>query len=355
VADEIDPVPESPLQEWEEFRSRHPGHRMLQFDPLYSLPVALIDAINKGKAFFSADDEKFERDLAASAGFGFFKGLRYGHAAKDDELVDRSPGRRQRSTADEIDEIINSLLRQSGLREGEIREYAESERTFRMRIDERQCSYVGWLVTNPDFQHDLKMLRQKWESSTPDVLRMPRLKVQWLVRDDGETGPAEFRNDCRDFYLKWGLETLVNWDWPFAMEPDFGSRIRESASEFANAGLVVVIPWYLLRGGKVDMNVLVNQRRFADTPERLRPYVVSQGGGRQGDIGDQRFQRMRFLYRWLELTLKRRYANECNRQLRRLDEAFAAVLKCDGESVRKLRLDMQRRVNGGSKPSANDH
>ena len=60
------------VAEWEAFRSRHAGHRFLDYDPLYALSESLIESIKRHVPdFFRSDEERFERDLARTASFGF--------------------------------------------------------------------------------------------------------------------------------------------------------------------------------------------------------------------------------------------------------------------------------------------
>ena len=62
-----------PHPEWTAFASRHPNHRSLADEAIYSLEVKVIDSIcAEIPGFFSPQDEEFERDLVNTAGLGFF-------------------------------------------------------------------------------------------------------------------------------------------------------------------------------------------------------------------------------------------------------------------------------------------
>jgi hypothetical protein len=58
---------------WREFATRHAGQPFIDCLSLYSLTESIIDAIQaEVPCFFSKDQERFERDLAKTASFGFF-------------------------------------------------------------------------------------------------------------------------------------------------------------------------------------------------------------------------------------------------------------------------------------------
>jgi hypothetical protein len=63
---------------------------------------------------------------------------------------------------------------------------------------------------------------------------------------------------------------------------------------------------------------------------------------KQDEFGDVRYERLAMLYRFLELALRRRYPEECHRRANKLDCAFSRVFQCGEESLRKLRLELQR-------------
>ena len=73
-------TPESPdIHAWEAFAERHAGNPFLGLDPLYALSEPIIDAIGReSPGFFDAGQERFERDLARTAHFGFFLRRAYG-------------------------------------------------------------------------------------------------------------------------------------------------------------------------------------------------------------------------------------------------------------------------------------
>jgi len=337
-----------PFDDWERFKQRHADNGLLRHDPLYSLPSELIDKIvEKIPGFFTPANLRFERDLAASAGFCFSRRLRYGRSVADDELGDESPSQRTQRSDGEIKEIQRHELEKAGRREGEISANEREHEQLLDMIQDRKSSYVGWLVTNPTFQSELARLRGKWEATLNDMPRFPRLPVALIVDEVPTVFPEEIIVDFSSFYFRWGLETLVTWDWPVPMEPDWGTGIREWPHFFTSSGLVLIIPWYLLRRGKIDMKVIAGHRRFQGAPDHLAGWILPKSGGRKGkELGDDRFGQMSKLYRWLCLILDRRYETECRRKTAKLDQAIAKYWKCNRESVKKLRESMRKRLRG---------
>ena len=170
----------------------------------------------------------------------------------------------------------------------------------------------------------------------------------WLMPDptEGAELPPDFRDACYRFFSRWGLDTLLTWDWPVPMEPDLNAGLRPNLNLLSSAGAVLFVPWYLLRGGVVNLQEVIQQCRLASTPDHLFGWVNKQGDRREG-IGDLRYATIRWVYRYHELVLKRRYPGACKGHLSRLDSAFAAVNKCEEDTVKKHRHDLQRTIGAG--------
>lgn len=388
--------------EWDRFSRRHPKCPFLEQDPLYALSELLIDAIrHEIPRFFTDVQERFERDLTRTASFGFF--LRRPFGANTDNGPASGTEDRQRAASEMIDAMLAEELRAAGTDAVEIDEYFHGMENHRAKISDRQDAYAGWLALNTEYRREVWQFRTQWDHAVRAAGRLPRLPV-WLLGDPtgGSDLPSDFREACNQFFCRWGLETLLTWDWPVPMEPDLhtglrtdismlcrnpglalpdqraatgggpddegffgvgaapcggtptapGGRFRGSRqcniSTVLASGMVLFVPWYLLRGGKLDLGDVARYRRLAAAPEHLRGWVDNRKDGAVDKLGDVRYATVRWLYRFDELVLAKRYPAACKGNRQRLDRAFATVLGCDEDSVKKLqrRLQRVRRADG---------
>jgi hypothetical protein len=106
--------------------------------------------------------------------------------------------------------------------------------------------------------------------------------------------------------------------------------------------MVLFVPWHLLRGEQLDLRDVVRQARLSSAPDHLLDWVNKRSDQRSAEFGDARFATIRWLYRYHELALMRRYADACEGNLQRLDLAFASVLGRGEDTIKKLRLELRR-------------
>ena len=335
--------------EWDAFAQRHAGSPFLEHDPLYSLSEELIDSIVKfAPGFFTAEQVKFERDLVRTATFGFFLRAPLGPAHEGAEHeCGPTLKERQETTAGQIDDMLVEELWRTGADKEDREAFFTQHAAQRERTVSRQAAYAGWLLLNAEYRAELRHLRDRWEGAVRDAGRFPRLPM-WLMPDptEGAELPPGFRDECYRFFSRWGLDTLLTWDWPVPMEPDLNVGLRQNMNLLSSAGAVLVVPWYLLRGGVLNLQEVIQQCRLASTPDHLLGWVNKQGHRKGGDLGDARYATIQWLYRYHELVLKRRYPGSCEGNQQRLDHAFASVIKRDEDTVKKLRLELRRAVDG---------
>ncbi len=330
--------------EWDAFSHRHAGCPFLEHDPLYALSEELIDSIvGLVPGFFTAAEVAFERDLAQTASFGFFLHTPLGPAQGCVE-VGSGPtlAERQEATAGQIDAMLAEELRRAGADSEDVSSHFAQHAAQRERTVSRQAAYAGWLLLNATYRAELRHFRECWARAVRDAGRFPRLPL-WAMPDptEGAALPYGFRDACYKFFARWGLDTLLTWDWPVPMEPDLNVGLRENVNLLSSAGAVLFVPWYLLRGGALDVRDVVQQCRLASAPDHLSGWVNKQGDRREG-VGDARYATIRWLYRYHQLVLRRRYPGACEGNLLRLDSAFAAVIEREEDTIKKHRLELRR-------------
>lgn len=329
---------------WDEFAGRHPGHRFLELDPLYSLSEPLIDAVREQVPdFFTGDDEGFERDLARTAGFGFFYRRPFGRTARTiDGGTQEEMDRRAEESSRQIREMLEFEWRARGADGQDIEDRTGWEERFRTRVADLQNAYRGWLVSNPGYRLEVSRLRQRWAEAARAAGGFPRLPLFLMHDPTTELQlPRGFREECEAFYIRWGLQTLVTWDWPDAMDPDMGVGLRRNLNELDEGGLTLFVPWYMARGS-LNLADVVRHSRIGAAPRHLSEWVHRGGAGAGGELGETRYATALTLYRFRELVLDSRYAENCQGRTAALDRAFAKLLGRDEDTVKKVRTFVAR-------------
>ena len=345
---------------WQVLVSHYPGHPCLQDDAVYALPTGLIDAIQRVlPKFWTSEAEAFERELAASATHGFFLGRQIGFPSLDERVVpedepefNRSITERAERVAQGITALIVSELNERGRSEQEKAEYFAKIDELKRKVAERQLGYAGWLATSPDFHRDRDQLRKRWAAKIREIGYMPRFPRSLM----GENPPAiprderDFYSDYMQFYRRWGLDTLATWDLPVPMRPELASRSMYPLSRVGDAGVVMFVPWYLLRDKDITLREIADHHRHLHAPAELASWL----DGLPKNWGHDRYRLMLELYIYLELCLKRRSAARLHRNLERLDLAISRFLAARNaktsqqdrmaETVKRVRLKMMRRL-----------
>lgn len=351
---------------WNCFVRRNRGHRLLNRPILYALTTQLVEEINRRlPSFFSPEDLKFETDLAATVHLAFALG----------RATDRGnrpiSGRLERALS-ESSKKLDHLVEQSRLPgPTDKRVRSKAPESLEPLVKELSEAYRGWLFCNPCFGDELKRLQAKWGTDIASVGHFPWIPQSFFPTDARNSGFApKLLEEFTEFYMAWGIDTLLTWDWPLPMRPELGSRVRQRDVRFSiadlcgkkdakkkrvgraahpswvislsDAGAEIFIPWPMLAGGALGFKGLAMMLR-ADCPEHIHPWLDGRlpSGTR---IGQKRLKAIAFLYRYLFLALLDRYPDQCRRNLERLDRVFAtrAGSGIEEGSVRRLRYVISR-------------
>jgi hypothetical protein len=336
-------ISEPALACWKAFKSRHAGHPFLAYESLYALSEPIIDALRaEVPDFFTAAEVSFERDLARTASFGFFHGRALGFAEEPEDT--HQPGLRQRQaeSAQAIQAMLREEYRRDRVPEPQVEAYFQAAAARAEAAAARRAAYVGWLVTNRRFRSEVDALHVAWGGVVAELRQFPA-QPRWPAYDLGadRAVPGDLTQAMLAFYRRWGLDQLLTWEWPVPMRPDLVGGLWKDADLLADAGVAVFVPWYLLRGDALDLQQLARHAREVDAPAHLRPWVNKARAGAD-ELGDRRYERLAWLYRYMALALWRRYPDACRRRAGKLDRALSRVLERDEESVRKLRQQLQR-------------
>jgi hypothetical protein len=290
---------------WAEFARRHAGNPFLKLDPLYALPLKLIEAIKrKARGFFEPEEESFERELAR---------------------LDRGDPKRRPIRA-----------------RGRLRDLLGEKK--RKALEARIQGYTGWLVTSALFRAERDDLRRDWGEQVEAWGRFPAsgwTDQQWRERLAGVDGPIK---TFRDFYNRWGLERFETWDLPRPLGPEYYGLTGQDASTLSEAGVTVFLPWHLTRDRALTLQDLTGPLKRARDLRHLRGWV-DKG---KGDLGYRRYRRLYLLYRYEYLALVARYGEDLGRKKGALDRAFAwysephGDSKTGAENFKRARLELNK-------------
>jgi hypothetical protein len=298
---------------------------------LYALPQKLLDYIQKSMSgFWSIEEEKFERDLASTVVGGFNHGVpfRCPFLPVPEPELPELPETVERMPSDvEKHPQLNWL-----------------KKTFQKHYDDvelRDLAYTGWLMSNPQFLHERDEHRTLWESSgaLPGVFPTER----FASSNAAVTPPAPVtaaRTEMLNFYKRWGLLTFLTWEVPSPMPSQYFEFFFEDiVGSLRGAGLLVFLPWHLLRDDQFSLSQLAKNLRSLQNLDHLQDWY-SRSGGDPKKLGYRRLRR-RFVLHWcLRLALSARYASRLDGYTERLDKVFAKFLDVGSDSIKKIRLSL---------------
>lgn len=353
------PQPEQPPKvdaAWKELSAEYPGHPALTGGTVYSLPLGLIDEIQRAvQGFFTEEDLAFEFDLAAASPHGFYRQrpffyppLQLGQPAR---VTEESPLQRRAVRA--VENIRNMLaddMRSRGVPASQIQHWFDFAERERDEVEQRRWSYAAWLATSPQFRRQRSRLRSLWERGAADRESLPRWDFSFTGGSRHSAGgqSAEVDEAWVVFSRSWGIEGFATWDLPVPMRPEMAEPSLYPLPDVGGAGLLVFIPWYLLRDKEFDLHALARRQRLLNPATDLEDWLDSK----PKNWGHQRYRVMLQLYFYGELCLRRRYADRVRGNLARLDIAFAKFLLADpqdkkrmsDESIRMIRKYLQQRL-----------
>ena len=147
----------------------------------------------------------------------------------------------------------------------------------------------------------------------------------------------------RSLYRKWGLQGLATWELPVPIRPELTKPSALPYSELSSeAGMLLFVPWYLMRDKDVKLHELADVRRTMGAPPDLDDWL----DGEPANWGYERFGLMLQIYVFLELAIARRYGDRIRRRTGKLDHALSRFFCRErGEEQRtESYVDTVRRV-----------
>jgi hypothetical protein len=288
---------------------------LLDHEPLYAMPMQLIDLVKKELPELLVGMEKKERRLTKLCaekdiiGFAWQRGVsslllhtRCADAVNADTLKTVYEG--FRASQDKKEAAYTKL--QVKLMLGKLEKRSRD-------VDSRLAGYAGWLMSTPQFLEELSELKGKGAAIVSEAREFPQ--ISWLhgdatLRDAGRLvrmsrKESAFRNDYRDFCKKWCLNRLVTWELPEPTGPSGCRLVAGIIPDLAQQGVGVFIPYGFVNPTKIDLSQLVKNLRGCTAPEHLRDWVDEGLQARKG-AGSKRFAQF-FVFKHYWEIIESRY------------------------------------------------
>ena len=271
---------------WTNFEGRHPGQPFLQEDPIYALSEEVVAAIMaEAPGFFTAEQVRFERDLARTTSHGFYLRRpiigsdRVGFAAKDvrpyaagwtpdtgalrlEEFITLANPQGE-SQQEDVLNWVRSVLTDQGTPTG-TRELAQAiqdlllgmrnstdpktyqtlrEKQAQQRqalLQRRQEGYAGWLVLNKTYRDELEDLRRRCQRGMVEQGRFPCAGDYLFPPEPQVPARQSYGDRFQRFYQRWGLDRLLTADLGVAASgghrPVPGFRIGRDSPDHRRGG-----------------------------------------------------------------------------------------------------------------------
>jgi hypothetical protein len=327
-------------QAWQTLAAKYPGRPALAEEAVYALPSALIELIyRKVPGVLTADDAEFERDLTEASPSGFFRGHPIDYAPLGFALpsIGEADEKVRESTARIRQMLVDDALNRGAPR-SLVEEIFSATAQEREIVRETSWGYAGWLATNSEFRRELQALRSQQGDATHDV-DLPSMPFTFAGRSH-DARPDEFYKLWLPFFQRWGIDKMATWDLPVPLRPELSTPSLYDMAQAGPAGVVVFMPWHLLRLRSFDIYAMADRAQLFRLPSGVAPWL----NPREKHWGVKRYHAMLQMLVYLELGLKRRYGERLHRTTKKLDDALSRFLGLDVDSVRKVRQRMAKRL-----------
>jgi hypothetical protein len=136
----------------------------------------------------------------------------------------------------------------------------------------------------------------------------------------------------------------VTWNLPEPLCPEPFGHLTIDSQTASEAGVVLFLPWYVLRDGTLDLLQLARDLQVAHDTKHLEPWL-SLSSRQDHALGYKRLEYQFAIYRYWHLALTPRYGQRIKRMTERLDAIFGDRLSVSSENVRKVRQELARSLS----------
>ena len=197
----------------------------------------------------------------------------------------------------------------------------------------RSVAYTAWLITNKTFREEWAPYVELWQEDIASDGRFPlRLDSLFGERFDFEDPEVD---QMLNFFSRWSLRSFLTWDLPVPMVPQLSGIVRGHPLDLADGGLLIFLPWHLLRDQSISLKDLSAELISTAKPDHLSEWLVRGNTGNK-KMGYQRLRHTLALYIFLVRGLDVRYPDQLLGNMERIDQAFATCLERDVDSKKRF-------------------
>jgi len=377
--------PDQTSNAWGELVERF-GDRISNDDAIYSLPMKLIRALRThAPQILKAKDATFERALRKTAGTGFRRRQPFAcpivEAKQNAEVAAKLFGDPRQEIIRQARLSMHASASFSGpaaamfpevnqsipIATGEV----EGMRSIQRQVEEdalsHQYGYAGWLLTNHEFHLDRCHLQAVWNGRSYLASACPtRARAESLMaigeRDFPGNGAelhalSDIRAGTLNFFNKWGLDGMWTWDLPILSAPKQLMCETIPAADPNSPGITLFIPWSLLASRELNLTKIIQYHQCRQNLSHLNGWLFDTHKKNE-DWGVLKCGHLLPLYVYIQLALRRRYADRLDGQIKLLDPVFAEYFSTttpqnngrpwSAGSIRKIRERMEKRLSGES-------
>jgi hypothetical protein len=295
---------------------------------VYGVPGDLLDALAEDVPDlfdFNKDALSFEYRLADFFQQHYSVGLVHGRLIRSSLFEERAP-------LTISSEDFHALgWEQFGLTQQKANHLCSELESRSAQFHEQAVAYAGWLVTNPQFLNEVTAIRE----GKRELLTMA---------SDFETA-IKLDPEMNAFCAKWQLAGMASWDLPEPQGPNLaGIRLPESARR-GDEQVNLELPLTMRLPARVPIRDIVAEIRVQAASPHLAEWqeILDRSKGRSGP-GESQFATILQIQFFRNIVLESRYGERFSGRVQALDRAFSRFVGLEEDSIKKLRLEIQRRL-----------
>lgn len=316
-----------PLQnDWVALRDEFPEFfGDLDSTVFYGIPESLIEAVRReSPQFFTERQLEFERKLACALKRQHAVGLLFGKPVQSSLFEERSP----MTVSPEDFEALG--WKHYGLTYAKANQASKEIESRAIPFREQLVAYAGWLVTNPVFVTEIAGLRkqeEKYLASTPDKEAEP------------------FVVEMNAFLNRWQLCSMASWDLPEPQGPNLAGVELPAAAQRGNDSIKLELPLTTRLPARFPVRDVISEIRNQIAEPHLAEWQEILSRESTTSSGIRRFSHMLKIQFFRNVVMALRYLVRFEGQVEALDRAFGLFLGVGEDSVKKLRLEIKRRLD----------
>jgi len=180
-----------------------------------------------------------------------------------------------------------------GRSDRQIKRYFKKQHEIEQKLQLRQRSFAGWLVTDSQFHREYRIFCKSIENRVREEKLFRPMPFSFVggtlfISDENR----EYYDACMSFYKRWNLDTIATWDLPVPMRADVVTPSLYHLDSLGDAGITVFLPWFQFRDRDIKLRDLADWRQLGQRPDHLKDWLEH----RPDNWGHDRFAMMFRMY-----------------------------------------------------------